>query len=125
MRVTICTMTMRHYDAVLELWKASPGVHVGESDARPEIARYLRRNRGLSLVAMDGPAVVGAVLAGHDGRRGLLHHMVVAPRHRRRGLGRRLVSQAIAGLKRAGILRAWIIVMRDNRSGRRFWKSIG
>lgn len=116
---------MRHYRRVLALWQATPGVHVGESDSPEGIGFYLRRNRGLSLVALDGGRVVGALLVGHDGMRGFLHHLAVAADCRRKGLGRRLVAEALRRLKAAGITQCRLIVYRDNRPGRRFWKSLG
>jgi N-acetylglutamate synthase len=125
MRIRLDKMTMRHYDKVVALWRDSPGVAVSDSDARPSIRAYLRRNRGLSMVAMDGREVVGAILCGHDGRRGLLHHLAVANSHRRRGVGKALVQAAASKLKTQGIRKCWIIILPDNKDGRRFWKSIG
>ena len=45
---------------------------------RENIRAYLERNPGLSFVARDDLGhIAGAVLAGHDGRRGFLHHLAV------------------------------------------------
>ncbi len=87
------------YDAVLACWKGSEGTVVGDADNRPAIARYLRRNPGTSLVWEADGHVVGAILGGHDGRRGLLHHLAVAPERRRGGTGRALVEHALAALE--------------------------
>jgi hypothetical protein len=71
------------YDTVLALWRSCEGIGLSDSDTREAIATYLARNPGLSLVATDADGViVGAVLGGHDGRRGYLHHLAVAPAHR-------------------------------------------
>jgi len=63
-------MKLSDYEEVLRLWQDSEGVGLNESDTRPAIAAYLKRNRGMSYVARDGKLLVGAVLCGHDGRRG-------------------------------------------------------
>ena len=66
----IRSMTIDDYDAVAALWQACPGVGLSDSDTREGVGRFIERNPGTSLVALDGDAVVGAVLCGHDGRRG-------------------------------------------------------
>jgi len=126
MNVEIKTMSMRHYDAVLSLWSSSPGVFVQmPSDSRASIGRYLRRNRGLSLVALHGRKIVGALLVGHDGRRGLLHHLAVDSSHRRQGVARQMVDEATARLKAVGVGKIWIVALASNAAGREFWKSMG
>jgi putative acetyltransferase len=110
------------YDAVLALWRSCEGIGLSESDTREAIAVYLVRNPGLSLVALnEGGVIVGAVLGGHDGRRGYLHHLAVAPPHRGRGLGRRLVDEALIRLRRLGIQKCNIFLFADNAAGRTFW----
>lgn len=113
------------YGAVVGLWSASEGVEVAEGDDQNGIARYLERNPGLSRVATSGDRVVGAVLCGHDGRRGVLYHLVVAPDCRGQGIGARLVQECLAALRSAGVPRALILVAHDNRDGREFWTGRG
>jgi hypothetical protein len=64
------------FAAVYELWaNAGPGLHLGRSDSQDEIAKKLERDPDLFLVAeMDG-RIVGAVVGGFDGRRGLVYHL--------------------------------------------------
>jgi len=113
------------YDAVLTLWRRTEGVGLNESDTRSAVASYLRRNAGLSCVAAQGGEIVGAVLCGHDGRRGYLHHLAVARRHRRRGIGRRLVAACLAKLGRLGITRCNLFIFADNAAGKKFWAHRG
>ena len=125
MRSKIQPMKLSDYEEVLRLWQDSEGVGLNESDTRPAIAAYLKRNRGMSWVARDGKLLVGAVLCGHDGRRGYLHHLAVARTHWRKGLGTKLVEHCLAALKRNGILKCNIFVYAHNVSGERFWRSNG
>jgi ribosomal protein S18 acetylase RimI-like enzyme len=113
------------YDAVIELWHRCDGVEVAEGDDRKTITLYLRRNPGLSRVAVCRGRIVGAVLCGHDGRRGLIYHLAVAAEVRGRGLGRILVQECVAGLRASGIPRALIMVEKGNVSGQRFWAAQG
>jgi len=113
------------YDAALQLWQRVEGLEVAEGDDREGVARFLARNPGVSRVAIDGSAVVGVAMCGHDGRRGHVYHLAVDPAYRRYGLGRRLVKECLDGLRRAGVLRAIILVVDNNFGGAEFWKRAG
>ena len=125
MRCTIKPMTLADYDEVLPLWENSEGVGLSESDTRPEIGKFLKRNRGLSFVARTGAELVGAILCGHDGRRACLYHLAVAPSHRRNGLGTKLVRRCLAELKKAGISRCNVYFYVKNAQGEGFWRKLG
>ena len=115
-------LTMADYDAVMQLWRASEGIGLNESDTVDGIARFLARNEGLSLAATTPEGIiVGAVLCGHDGRRGYLHHLAVAAAHRRRGLGRQLVEACLARLRALHIAKCNIFLYTHNHAGRAFW----
>jgi putative acetyltransferase len=125
MNIGICEMTTDHYDEVLALWQATEGVGLNESDTREQIASYLARNPGLSLIARSEARIIGAVLCGHDGRRGYLHHLAVAPEWRRQGLGRRMVETCLGNLAGLGIQKCNIFLYTDNDSGEQFWRCGG
>jgi putative acetyltransferase len=118
-------MTIDDYDAVLALWQASEGVGLSDADSRESIAGYLTRNPGHSFVAEVDGALVGAVLCGHDGRRGYIHHLAVHPNYRRQGIGQELVTYCLAALREAGIQKCHLFVFDGNRNGRAFWQNIG
>ena len=113
------------YDEVFSLWNSSNGITTDSSDSREAIQDYLLRNPGLSFVAKEGEKLVGAVLGGHDGRRGFLHHLAVAPEFRGMGTGRRLAECVLNGLKRLGIVKCHLFVHANNRDALAFWKSVG
>jgi N-acetylglutamate synthase len=111
--------------AALELWRRTEGIALTDADEPAALARYLARNPGLSFVAWDGGVMVGAVLGGHDGRRGFLHHLAVVPAHRLRGIGRSLVERALAAMRHEGIGKCHLLVVAGNEGGRRFWERLG
>ena len=113
------------YDGALQLWQRVEGLEVAEGDDREGVAQFLARNPGVSRVAIDGSAVVGVAMCGDDGRRGYIYHLAVDPAYRRYGLGRRLVKECLDGLRRAGVLRAIILVADNNFGGAEFWKRAG
>lgn len=119
-------MTAADYDAVHALWQATPGVGLDPSDERAPTERYLQRNPGLSLVGVDSEGkIVAAVLCGHDGRRGYLSHMAVAPAARGAGLGRQLTEQCLAALAGQGVLKCNVRIFADNHAAAGFWRRMG
>ena len=111
--------------ALRALWEACPGIRLREADRPEAIAAYLALNPGLSFVAEDEGRVVGGVIAGHDGRRGSLQHVVVEAGHRRRGLGRTLVRHCLDALATEGILKSHIYIQLNNTGAEAFWRSCG
>lgn len=112
------------YDDVIAFWKAQPGIGLNESDGRRQIGDYLARNPGMSLLARDGNQIIGAVLCGHEGRRGYLHHLAVATSHRGRGIGRTLVLLCLEKLGACGIAKCNIFVYAANADGLGFWRAL-
>ncbi|MCC7494702.1 MAG: GNAT family N-acetyltransferase [Fimbriimonadaceae bacterium] len=118
-------LTVADLPAVLELWRGTPGVGLNESDEPAALAAFLERNAGLSRVAERDGELVGAVLCGHDGRRGYLHHLTVAAAHRGQGLGRALVEACLADLAARGIPKCNLFLYADNAAGAAFWQALG
>ncbi|HVU34266.1 MAG TPA: GNAT family N-acetyltransferase [Opitutaceae bacterium] len=127
MSAVIHAMTPAHIDAARVLWAETEGVEIAEGDRPADLARYLARNPGLSSVALDdaGERVVGAVLCGHDGRRGFVYHLAVATDRRGRGLGRALMRRSLAELRKQGLSRVLLLVAADNDGGHAFWQREG
>ncbi len=118
-------MEAADYRAFLALMRETPGVVVRDADAPEHALRYLARNPGLSFVVIAGRQLVGGVMAGHDGRRGYLNHLLVHRQLRGQGIARALVEHAIAALDAAGISKSHIDVERDNARGQGFWAAQG
>lgn len=125
MPIELREFTPADYDDAIALWTASEGIVLRDVDARRPVLEYLARNRGLSMVALDNGAVVGAVLCGTDGRRGYLQHLAVAASHRRRGVGRALAERCISSLSERGIDKCHIMVLSANTAARAFWQQLG
>jgi len=121
MTLNIESMSESDLPEVLALWEASAGVGLNESDTIEQLSSFLRRNPGLSLIGRHQTEVIAAVLCGHDGRRGYLHHLAVATGYHRRGIGTRLVKQCIDNLRELKILKCNIFVYNDNDEGTDFW----
>lgn len=119
-------MTIDDYDEVSSLWRNTEGVGLDErTDTREGIGSYLARNPELSYVARQERRIVGAVLCGHDGRRGYLHHLAVVSEWRQKGIGRALVEACLVQLSSIGIPKCNIFLFADNEQGKAFWKHNG
>jgi ribosomal protein S18 acetylase RimI-like enzyme len=125
MTIAIADMDPGDLEEVLELWRTAEGVGLNESDTVERLDVYLHRNEGLSAVARSEGRVVGAVLCGHDGRRGYMNHLAVAETHRRQGIGSQLAERCVSKLRLLGILKCNIFVFADNENGSSFWTSAG
>ena len=123
--VEIVPMTSADVAESRVLWARTEGISLHEADSPEALTRYLERNPGCSFVARDDARLAGVALAGHDGRRGYLHHVAVAPAFRKQGIGRDLVERCLSALRDHGILKCHLFVLNDNMEGMKFWASLG
>ena len=122
----IRAMTVSDYEAVRELWLTIKGFAIRSiDDSKAGVSRFIERNPGLSTVAVEGDLVVGAILCGHDGRRGTLYHVCVREGYRKRGIGKAMVVRCMKALQEQGINKVALIAFTSNDVGNAFWKEIG
>lgn len=116
----------RDYAAVRRLWEtAGPGIHVRRSDEPQEILKKLQRDPDLFLVADVEGRIIGSVMGGFDGRRGLVYHLAVAPEFRRLGIGERLMDELERRLRAKGCIRMYLLVTKDNQEAIDFYEKRG
>ena len=125
MRFELYDFNLEFYDQVIELWRRCEGIGLSTADSLKNISAYLERNPGMSFVAAADGDIIGAVLSGHDGRRGYIHHLAVRQDWRDRGVGRRLVDECLKVLEAAGIQKCHLFIYCDNVDGMAFWQTIG
>jgi ribosomal protein S18 acetylase RimI-like enzyme len=119
-------MTIEDYEQVHALWMTIKGFSIRSiDDSREGVGRFLRRNPTTSVVAIEDGKVVGAILCGHDGRRGCLYHVCVAPDYRRRGIGKSMVVYCMDALKKEQINKVSLIAFTRNDIGNAFWHHVG
>ncbi|MCR5311950.1 MAG: GNAT family N-acetyltransferase [Lachnospiraceae bacterium] len=122
----IRTMTIEDYDSVFALWNTINGFAIRSvDDSKEGVERFLKRNPTTSVVAEVEGKIVGAILCGHDGRRGCLYHVCVHKDFRRRGVGKSMVVFCMEALKKEKINKVSLIAFTVNDIGNAFWNSIG
>ena len=120
------TMELTDYDEVFSLWKKIKGFAMRSiDDSRSGVERFLRRNPTSSVVAVEDGKIVGAILCGHDGRRGCMYHVCVDPQYRLRGIGKEMVVFAMQALQKEDISKISLIAFSQNDIGNAFWNKIG
>ena len=78
MDYTIKSITIEDYDAIFELWNSTEQSRRALNpidDSRDGIEKYLKRNPDTCFAAIYNGKIVGVILSGHDGRRGIIHHL--------------------------------------------------
>ena len=125
MQMHIVEFTIKDYQKVIALWKSCEGIGLSSADSKDSIKAYLKRNAGMSFVARYNNNIIGAVLCGHDGRRGYIHHLAVYADYRNQGIGRSLVEKCISALHSIGIQKCHLFIFSSNENGIRFWEKIG
>ena len=128
MDYTIRPVTIGDYDAIYALWNSTEQSRRALNpvdESREGIARYLQRNPDTCFAAVSEGRIIGVILTGHDGRRGIIHHMCVHPACRRVGIASRLVSRAEEALKKEGIHKIFGLVFKENEDGNAFWERQG
>ena len=119
-------MTRAYSDAVYGLWKRIKGFAMRSiDDSKEGVERFLLRNPDTSVVAWHEGRIAGAILCGHDGRRGCFYHVCVDPDYRMQGIGTKMVVFAMNALKKENISKVSLIAFTQNDVGNAFWRKIG
>lgn len=114
------------YERVLNLWKhIETGMTVGRSDTPEEIKKKLERDPDLFLVAEHHDEIIGTIIGGFDGRRGMVYHLAVEQKHRNQGIGAALLAEVEKRLQAKGCLKVYLLVLDDNTSAIHFYEECG
>ena len=125
MNIEYRLMNIEDYEQAYDLWILCGNGLNNKDDSREGIGKYLKRNPTTSFVAVCEEKVVGVILCGHDGRRGIIQHACVSPDYRRYGIGKKLVDLALEALKAEGITKVLLVAFKKNEGGNKFWESQG
>ena len=119
-------MDIRDYFELRRLWASVPGIGLNDvDDSLDGIAQYLDRNPDTSFVYEQGGEIFGAILAGHDGRRGFIHRTCVSPNSLEQQVGKQLAEAALNALKSEGISNVALVDFEENDREKGFWERLG
>ena len=124
--MNIRPMSIADYDQLRALWLSTPGMGLNNlDDSREGIDKYLAHNPRTSFIAEQDGQLIGAIVCGHDGRRGYIYHTCVRTDRQGEGVGRALVEAALDALKAEGIHKVALVVFDRNEKGNAFWEKLG
>ncbi|MHA1911419.1 MAG: GNAT family N-acetyltransferase [Candidatus Kariarchaeaceae archaeon] len=112
------------YSEVLELWK-SAGISIGYSDTEEEVKKILKANPETFLVGILDGLVIGSVIGGYDGRRGLIHHLAVFPKDQGKGYGKKLMLEVEKRFVKMGVFKSHLLIDSDNKQVINFYLNLG
>ncbi len=111
----IRTFTIKDYDKVIDLWKKTPGVGLRSMDIKREgMLWFFVRNPNSNFVTVNQDKIIGAVLSGHDGRRGDIYHICVEKVHRQKSIGRQLMKYVTDAMKEEKITKLALVRFTKN-----------
>lgn len=123
---TLRVMQIEDYEQIYNLWMTIDGFGIRTIDDSYEgVERFIKRNPTTSVVAECDGQIIGAILCGHDGRRGCLYHVCVHKDYRKRGIGKAMAVFCMKALQEEQINKVSLIAFKSNVIGNRFWKSAG
>ena len=109
---------------VTALWR-SCGLTRPWNDPARDIARKLRVQPDMFLVAVADGEIAGSVMAGYDGHRGWLYYLGVDPALQGRGIGKMLVAEAESRLRALGCPKVNLQMRRGNAEAEQFYARLG
>lgn len=111
-------------EAIVSLW-ASCNLTRPWNDPYRDIALARGRINSDVLVGWLGDRIAASVMVGHDGHRGVVYYVSVAPEARGNGFGRAIMSEAERWLAARGIEKLNLMIRPENDAVRSFYESLG
>jgi len=120
-------MDIKDYKEIMNLWKNTDGVGLsGNDDSKKSIKKFLKKNHNTCFVVKyKNREIIGTIMAGNDGRRGHIYHLMVKPDHRKNGIGKKLLKKIEKNLQKEGIRKILLVVFKENIIGNKFWEETG
>ena len=111
-------------DAIIALWRDC-GLTRPWNDPAQDIAFARKGPASTILVGEEEGRLVASAMVGHDGHRGMLYYVAVAPDCRGKGLGKATVRAAEAWLAARGVWKVNLLVRAENEAVRGFYEKLG
>ena len=111
-------------DEAVLLWQEC-GLTRPWNDPHADLLRALDAESSTVLAAVEQEDLVGTVMVGHDGHRGWVYYLAVAPSHRGAGLGRALMVAAEEWVSGRGIPKLQLMVRTSNTAAAAFYERLG
>ena len=120
-------------DDVVDLWERC-GLTRPWNDPFKDIERkktdlngafWVACEAGEDVVKRNVAKLIGTVMIGYDGHRGIINYLAVSPTHQNKGLGGQIMRAAEAFLIERGCPKVSFCVRRDNHAVLSFYDRLG
>ena len=112
------------FGEVVALWDAC-GLNVPHNDPARDIALVQDSVNAALFLGLEEERAVGSIMVGHDGHRGWIYRLGIAPDRRKQGLARTLVRHAETWLRERRIRKAEVIIRPSHVEARDFYVRVG
>ena len=106
---------------VLALWKKCNLIR-SKNDPEKDLNRKQGFGKDLFLVLENKEKIIGTVMGGYDGHRGIINYLGVDPHFRGKGFGRMLMQAVEKKLRDLGCPQVNLLVWSDNKEALKFYK---
>jgi ribosomal protein S18 acetylase RimI-like enzyme len=117
-------MDIKDYKEIIELWKNDQCIVLHyRDDSKKSINNFIKKNPNTCFTVEFKKEIIGTIMGGNDGRRGLIYHLFVKLEHRKNGIGKKLLEKAEKGYKKEGIGKIYLLALKKNKIGNEFWEN--
>ena len=108
----------------VELWRQA-GLTRPWNDPEADLRRAADGSTSTVLAIVEAGALLATAVVGHDGHRGWMYYLAVAPSHQRSGLGRQMVRACEQELRVRGVPKIQLMVRAENAAATAFYRRLG
>ena len=124
--LTIRSYAPADFEKVVALWEACELTRPW-NDPASDIEFCLGSENSILMVGVAGgqSQIVATAMVGHDGHRGWIYYVAVAPDYQEKGAGREMMAHAEAWLIQRGVPKAMLMIRETNRRVIGFYQQLG
>jgi ribosomal protein S18 acetylase RimI-like enzyme len=122
--MTIESLAPEYIDDAIALWH-EVGLTRPWNDALAHLRRALDGPSSTILALVDEGTLLATAMVGHDGHRGWVYYLAVAPAAQRHGHGRAMMAACEAWLAERGVPKLDLMLRADNGAARGFYAALG
>ncbi len=111
--------------AITKLWQET-GLYRPYNTPEWDV-RFALSDRNSTLMVWEdiNGVIIATAMVGHDGHRGWIYYLSVAPSHQKTGLGKKLVAIGEDWLREHGVWRMQLMVRSENSAMQDFYRHLG
>lgn len=121
----IVSLSEHLYADAVRLWHDTGLTLWPWNDPENDLRRAMAGSSSTVLAGVEPDALVVTAMVGHDGHRGWVYYLAVAPTEQRRGLGRQMMEACEEWVRARGIPKMQLMVRHGNSPAVGFYEKLG